>query len=499
MYTKCTRCSPLQRSRVTGLWHSVTTRKNNLMRTFFRRIFGRSPKTTPPPASFIPTHAPDTQPDSNAVQVMITPVAALPLQTPEQVEAVAQAVLPGHPAQPVAPSAPDIVLAAPQSPAARPTTVSAPARSPEEMRQRRKHDRRDFGEDLWGISAAQREADINVERLQHLGLPLLYSEEDLADLLGISLSRLRWFTFDKAAETTWHYVRYTVPKRSGGERVILAPKAELKALQRKALSAIIGQAPVALAAHGFVPGKSTATNARAHVGQSVILKLDLQDFFPSITFARVRGMLIALGYPFAVASALALLCTEYDREEFDYTGKRYFISVGPRHLVQGAPTSPALANLVAWRLDRRLAGLAKARGFTYTRYADDLVFSGADPAAVQGLRIMAERIIRDEHFTVNRAKTKVARQSARQVVTGLVVNQQVGTPRALRRRLRAILHNAAQEGLAAQNREGRQDYAAYLQGMIAYVNAGNPAHAVKLRAGLDQVRGKRQEIDGNGN
>lgn len=482
------------------------------MLKFFRRLFGRrSPKS-----SFVPTHSPDTlsksEIDAEVRDVASSLIASLPLQTPTQVEAVASVALP-HPATPAeAPSAP---VPQPPAPEAAPPSTATPAatatatvpasgapgtliingqpRTPEEIAKRQRKDRTAFGEDLWGISAGQRAAAINVEKLQRLGLPILTSEQDLADLLGISLSRLRWFTFDKAAETTWHYVRYTVPKRSGGERIILAPKPELKALQRRALAEIIGKAPVALAAHGFVPGKSTITNARAHVGKNVIVKLDLQDFFPSITFARVRGMLIALGYPFAVAAALALLCTEYDREPFERGGKRYFISVGPRHLVQGAPTSPALANLVAWSLDRRLMGLAKARGFTYTRYADDLVFSGDDPAAARDLRIVVERIIPDESFTVNRAKTKVARQSARQIVTGLVVNEQVNTPRSLRRQLRAILHNASRDGLPAQNRESRADYTAYLQGMIGYVQASNPAHAAKLRTELAKVTDKSDQ------
>lgn len=359
-----------------------------------------------------------------------------------------------------------------------------------QIQARQKLDRTTFGEDLWGIAKAQRNQGIDVAKLQRLGLPLLFCEQDVADLLGISLGRLRWFTHDKAADGLWHYVRFTIPKRSGGERVILAPKRELKALQRKVLAEVVGKAPVALAAHGFVPGKSTVTNARAHVGKQVILKLDLKDFFPSITFARVRGMLMALGYPFAVAAVLALLCTEYEREPFAREGKQYFISVGPRHLVQGAPTSPTLANLVAWQLDRRLGGLAARRGFTYTRYADDLVFSGDDETAVRTLRVIAHKIIRDENFTVNQAKTRIAKRSARQVVTGLVVNDAVGTPRDVRRRLRAILHHAETEGLAAQNRDHRKDFAAYLRGMIAYVNAASTTHAAKLRAGLERVADK---------
>src|SRR5262249_42404171 len=99
-------------------------------------------------------------------------------------------------------------------------------------------DRVSFGEELWGASERHRAAAFDAETLRRLGLPPLASERDLADWLGISLSRLRWYTHDRPADTTWHYVRYTVPKRSGGERVILAPKRELKALQRKVLAGI---------------------------------------------------------------------------------------------------------------------------------------------------------------------------------------------------------------------------------------------------------------------
>jgi retron-type reverse transcriptase len=349
-------------------------------------------------------------------------------------------------------------------------------------------DRVTFGEELWGVSARQRGAAFDAARLARFDLPPLRTERDLAAWLGIPLARLRWYTHDRPAETTWHYVRSTIPKRGGGgERVILAPKRELKTLQRKVLDDLLVRVPVSPAAHGFVAGRSTVTNARPHVGRRVVLRLDLKDFFPSVTFPRVRGLLIALGYPFAVASALALLCTEYDREPFERDGTRYFVSVGPRHLVQGAPTSPALANLVAWRLDRRLAGLAARRGFAYTRYADDLTFSGDDPAAALPLLGLARRIIDEERFAVNAAKTRLARRSARQMVTGLVVNDALATPRRQRRRLRAILHNARATGLAAQNREGRPGFRAYLQGLLAYMQAANPGHAARLRAELEQA------------
>jgi retron-type reverse transcriptase len=348
-------------------------------------------------------------------------------------------------------------------------------------------DRVSFGEDLWGVSARQRAAVMDPERLAHFGLPALANERDLAAWFGVSLGRLRWYTHDRAADTTWHYMRYALPKRGGGERVILAPKPELKALQRKVLAGIATLVPVAATTHGFVRGRSIVSNARQHAGKPVVLKLDLKDFFPSVTFPRVRGLFVALGYPYAVASALALLCTEYAREPFDRDGTRYYISIGPRHLVQGAPTSPALANLVAWRLDRRLGGLAARRGYTYTRYADDLTFSGDDVAGVQRFRAAVQRIIADERFTVNVKKTRIARRSARQTVTGLVVNDGLATPRQTRRRLRAILHNAGKTGLAGQNRDQRRDFRAYLQGLIGHVHAASARHAAPLAASLRRV------------
>ncbi len=220
-------------------------------------------------------------------------------------------------------------------------------------------DRRYFGEETWGASAEHLKAETDEPCLQHLHLPLLRSEKELAAWLGIPLTRLRWFTRDQPADTVWHYVAHSVPKRSGGQRLILAPKRDLKALQRHVLHHLLNHVSVTEMAHGFVAGRSIISNAQPHVGKEIVLNFDLADFFPSITFPRVRGLFLSLGYSFSVASVLALLCTEHEREAFDHDGTRYFISVGPRHLVQGAPTSPTLANLAAARLDRRLAGLGR--------------------------------------------------------------------------------------------------------------------------------------------
>jgi retron-type reverse transcriptase len=140
-------------------------------------------------------------------------------------------------------------------------------------------------------------------------------------------------------------------------------------------------------------------------------------------------------------------------------------------------------------LDRRLLGLAAKYGFSYTRYADDLTFSGDDVSAVGRLLTNIKRIVADEHFVLNDAKTRVARRARRQIVTGLVVNDQVATPRQLRRRLRAILHNARQGGLEAQNRTHPIEYTAYVRGLVAFVNAVNPQQAAPLMAALRRVVG----------
>src|SRR5262249_49892429 len=134
--------------------------------------------------------------------------------------------------------------------------------------------------------------------------------------------------------------------------------------------------PVEPVSHGFVKGKSTVSNAKPHVGKAVVLNMDLEGFFPNIVFPRVRSVFHRAGYSWSVATVLALLCTECPRREVIYEGKRYYVAKGPRGLPQGACTSPALSNQVARRLDKRFAGLAVKMGISYTRYADDLSFSG---------------------------------------------------------------------------------------------------------------------------
>jgi hypothetical protein len=339
-----------------------------------------------------------------------------------------------------------------------------------------------------GVSKGLADRQSDAARLESSGLPALSAPADVAAALGVTVPRLRWLAFHAEATQVTHYVRFRVPKRSGGERELCAPHDDLAAAQAWVLANVLEKVPVHPAAHGFVAGRSTVTNATPHVGAGVVVNTDLVDFFPTITFPRVLGIVRQFGYSPAVATVLALLCTEAPRRRVTYAGQPLWVATGPRALPQGACTSPALSNLAARRLDSRLSGIAAKLGFAYTRYADDLTFSApADEGRVGYLLARVRHIARDEGFAVNEAKTRVQRPSARQTVTGVVVNARPGVPRTTVRRLRAILHRARTQGLAAQNRENHPHFEAWLRGMVAYVQMVNPGQAEPLRKSLAEL------------
>jgi len=338
-----------------------------------------------------------------------------------------------------------------------------------------------------GVSGGLADRRAIVEELERRGLPLLGSPADVARALGLTVPRLRWLAFHAEAPSRTHYVYFEVPKRTGGMRLLSAPHDDLKKAQHWILENILAKLPVTDAAHGFVPGRSVVSNAAAHLCRDVVVNCDLKDFFPSITLGRVRGVFEVIGYSPAVATILALLCTEAPRTKVTHDGKTYWVAVGARGLPQGAPTSPALSNQVARKLDQRFIGLGKKLGWSYTRYADDLTFS-AGPGKREQIGYLLARIrhiAQDEGFAMNPKKTRVQRAARRQEVTGVVVNDKLSLAREDLRRLRAIVHGAQKTGVAAQNREGREDFEAWLRGKIAYVSMVDAAKGEKLRAALD--------------
>jgi retron-type reverse transcriptase len=341
-----------------------------------------------------------------------------------------------------------------------------------------------------GVSSQLNDRGANAAQLESAGLPLLATPADVAAALGLSIPRLRWLAFHSDAATVSHYVRFQVRKRSGGVRQLAAPRERLAAAQQWILGNILQRIPTHPAAHGFVPGRNTVSNATPHVGQDVVVNADLRDFFPTITFPRVRGVFRQLGYSPATATVLGLICTESPRQKVIYAGRTFHVATGPRALPQGACTSPALSNLAARRLDSRLAGIGRKLAFNYTRYADDLTFSGSGEQAEKLVGYLLARIrhIADnEGFEVNEKKTRVLRPSTAQLVTGVVVNERPGIRRKTVRRLRAIIHRAKHEGLAAQNRENHPRFEAWVRGMIAYIGMVNPTQAEPLQAAFDSL------------
>jgi hypothetical protein len=337
-------------------------------------------------------------------------------------------------------------------------------------------------------------------------VPKIDTTAELAAWLGVSVGELEWFAdlkringcAAKGAGPISHYRYRVLAKKDGNIRLIEAPKKRLKELQRVILNELLDKVPVHTVAHGFVKGRGIKTFAAPHVGQHVVLRMDLRDFFPSIAAARVQAFFRTAGYPEAVAGLLGGICTNAaPRRMWETLGAGLDplamadarIRYATPHLPQGAPTSPALANLCAWRVDCRLSGLAKAAGATYTRYADDLAFSGGAEfeRSVERFAALAAAILLEEGFQVHYRKTRVMRQGVRQHLAGMVTNERLNVVRADFDTLKAILTNCVRHGAESQNREGHPAFQQHLDGRVGFVEMVNPAKGSRLRRIFERI------------
>lgn len=340
-------------------------------------------------------------------------------------------------------------------------------------------------------------------KFAHLQIPRLATMDDLARWLQISVKHLQWYAdadsrMRRQSDPALQHYRYLfTAKRSGPPRLIESPKPRLKAIQRRILAEILDAVPAHDCVHGFVKGRSCLSAAQIHAGESIVVAVDLKDFFAGTPLRRVHGIFRSLGYPWAVARLLTGLCsTSTPRSPFmelpqgqrhDWQTRKIFESP---HLPQGAPTSPALANLAAGRLDIRLQGLARALDANYTRYADDLVFSGGAPFArgVGPFLAAVTRIAADEGYALNHRKTRIMRRDNAQRVTGLVVNDHLNLPRPVYDALKATLHNCRKNGPQAENRAGHRNLHAHLEGRVVWAENVNPARGARLRRMFEEIR-----------
>jgi retron-type reverse transcriptase len=280
-------------------------------------------------------------------------------------------------------------------------------------------------------------------KLDRYNLPHLATWNELAAFFGIAKEPLQAMADIKLsiAPHEDHYYRFVIPKAGGKHRNIYAPKKDLRVVQKKIYLDILKKVPIHERAHGFRPGRSIVTNAREHLGAAVVCHFDIKDFFPSIHGRRILDCFRELGYSGFTSVILTSFCSVAKRRFKN--GQREMVRIKPLSLPQGACTSPALSNLVCLKMDQELEDLAKQRGFTYTRYADDIIFSTTNAATVPKT---LDRVIRNitvkYNLGLNSKKKSLKRKNARQLVTGIVVNNNdPALPRWWIRNLRAALHN----------------------------------------------------------
>ncbi len=301
------------------------------------------------------------------------------------------------------------------------------------------------------------------EKLESLNLPYFENLVELSEKIGKSISELRFLAFQRSVSKVSQYHNYYVPKKSGGKRLISAPKPKLKATQNWIKKHILDKINPSESVHGFIKQRSILTNAEPHQNKNLVISLDLKDFFPSISYKRVKGLFQKLGYSEQLSTIFALLTTHNEVDKLNVDGEVYYAQKveketgkAYRFLPQGSPASPAVTTLIAYKMDKRLEGLAKKMGFTYTRYADDLTFSSdlelnnSTDKIIGSLLYFVKKVVTSEGFEVHPDKTHIMRKGNQQKVTGIIVNQnaenKLGIDRKTLRKFRAFLHQTSKTG-----------------------------------------------------
>lgn len=333
-----------------------------------------------------------------------------------------------------------------------------------------------------------------IDKLTPKQVPVVFSLKHLAEHLGVAYEDLDNLLRSKDG----YYSYYLIKKKSGGKRRIVVPYSNLKRIQRWILDNILEKETVHPCCKGFIKGSNTLSNAKAHVGKKYIRKFDLKDFFESIDVRRVYSVFRGIGYSPAVSHDLASLCTIRITDEkynamlpFKKQWFRYLNIAQYPVLAQGAPTSPALSNLVCRKLDARMDKYAIKNGLKYTRYADDMTFSGDDLSKLPKAAFI-EKIVKEEGLKLNHKKTGTFGRESRQEVTGVLVDgDKPRVPQKFKRQIYRHLHFCKKFGPwqhFEQVMPGVGHARQWLYGKIFYVNSIEPEEGKKMLAladGLD--------------
>lgn len=330
--------------------------------------------------------------------------------------------------------------------------------------------------------------------LDSKGLPVIFDQQHLSYLLCMEHRILRQLV--KSASSYYKY--FAIKKRRGGLRRIMSPYSELRDVQTWIKENILDKIELPNCVKAFVKGRNIMENAKMHEGRKYILKVDITNFFESIGVRQVYVAFRKMGYDRSVAAWLANLCTakieDYkyeqleDQEEIQKLFNDLYHKSEP-FLVQGAPASPGLANIICNRMDKRMMGLANKHGFTYSRYADDMTFS-ADKKDRLPKVSMIRKIVETEGFHLNDEKIELLHEGNRQIVTGLLVDNHVRVPGRYKKDIKRHIHFCLKYGgrehfhrIAPGKAFGKE----WLAGRIRYIHSVEPETAKKLWAEFERI------------
>jgi RNA-directed DNA polymerase len=327
---------------------------------------------------------------------------------------------------------------------------------------------------------SNKEAD--AAKLAQHQLPPMATVEDLAKAMNVTVGMIRHLAYNRIISKTTHYKRFYIPKKTGGKRLISTPMPRLKQAQHWILEHMLNKVATHDAAHGFVKKRSIVSNALPHVKAEVVVNIDMKDFFPTITYPRIKGVFRSFGYSEQIATILALICTEADCDQIELDGQTYYAAGTERFLPQGAPTSPALTNIICRKLDSRLKGITTKLGFNYTRYADDLTFSASGEAVTRLKTLMGfiKKIVKEEKLVIHPDKIRILRKGARKEVTGIVVNDRPTVNAKELDRFRALLFQIEKDGPAGKHWNNSPNLLASIKGFANFVAMVDPAKGKPL-------------------
>lgn len=283
--------------------------------------------------------------------------------------------------------------------------------------------------------------------------PIIYNPLHFCKLVGYTEE----YVFAACNQPKSFYRTFFIPKRNGKKRKIDEPLPSLKEIQNWIYQEILCNVKISSYAKAYVKGKSIKDNARFHKRQKKVLSMDIKDFFPSIGFKQILNVFRNIGYRENVAVLLANLCCLNNS------------------LPQGAPTSPILSNIIACKLDNKIVDYIGKEKIRYTRYADDLTFSGDfnEGDIIKNVERIANRL----GFKINEEKTRVRKRNQRQEVTGIVVNEKMQLSRKIRKQIRSDMYYIQKYGVESHLEhigEARGNYLYHMMGLISYAAFINP-------------------------